>query len=119
MNEHRDSEAVDLDQILLGKVVACQEHRDVLALVPLQLNDLAQLSIVDHVAVAAEFCGQMDSLQHPDEMQQTTKQQTARCFKVRTRTEARQQFGYKMKAEASRTTRMKYLTDQACAHCLL
>lgn len=49
-------EAVHLDLVLLCQVVANQEGRHVLALVTLQLQDLAQLLVLHHGAVAAVLC---------------------------------------------------------------
>jgi len=49
-------ESVDLDQILLCQLVAHKERGHILSLIPLQLDDLAQLLIIHHVAVAAELC---------------------------------------------------------------
>ena len=49
-------EAVDLNQIFLCQLVPHQERGHILSLIPLQLDDLAQLLIIHNVAVAAELC---------------------------------------------------------------
>lgn len=49
-------EAVHLDVVLLGQVVANQKGRHVLALVALQLQHLAQLLVLNHGTVAAVLC---------------------------------------------------------------
>ena len=52
------SETEDHDQVLLRQTVADQEGRHILALIPLQLDDLPELLIIHDVAVAAELCSQ-------------------------------------------------------------
>ncbi len=47
---------MDLDQVLLGDVVACQEGRHILALITLQLDDVPQLAIFNNSPVATELC---------------------------------------------------------------
>lgn len=47
---------MDFDEILLCQVVASQKHRHILPLITLQLDDLAKLSVLHHIAVAAELC---------------------------------------------------------------
>lgn len=48
------SKAVNLDELLLANLLVGEKLRNVLALIALQLNDLAELGIVDNGAVAAE-----------------------------------------------------------------
>jgi len=55
---HCCSEAVNLDEVLLGELVGHQEAAHILALVALQLDDLPQLRVLHHGAVAAELCAQ-------------------------------------------------------------
>lgn len=46
---------MDLNLVLLHQLLTKQEVADILALVALQLNDLAQLGVLHHGAVAAEL----------------------------------------------------------------
>lgn len=55
-------EPVNFDQVLLRQVIANQEGRHILALVSLQLYDLAKLFIIHHVTVAAELCAKFKAL---------------------------------------------------------
>ena len=47
---------MQLDKVLLDEALRREERVHVLALVALQLDDLAKLGVVDDGAVAAELC---------------------------------------------------------------
>jgi hypothetical protein len=55
-------EAVNLDQILLDEALLRQELQHILALVALQLDDLAELRVIHNGTVAAELF--LECLQH-------------------------------------------------------
>jgi len=47
---------VNLDEVLLRELVSDEEPAHILALIALQLDDLPQLGVLHHRAVATELC---------------------------------------------------------------